>query len=290
MSISIYGLNNSYMSGDMVCCSVKLSLSGTMKCFVSTPILCKVSLIKRTVFTSHSGTSVYTKTFLPSNCNKFVRDVVISELEINDVVKGKEVKFRIPPDSQSSSIKNVGSGSTRRIIYGILAKVNTSDTVIEKFTEFYNDFPLPIGIPMYFSSVLREDGSHDKRISLMYDSNTSSFTPGELVNLNVSVINKTSFRITSIKVSISHVKSDINVSCKKYTINVVPYDPLHNDSEEYQQMRSSLCGYSKNRNSFTLKMCKYPFGGDGDRIVTLKFIVSFGFNSTWSLIDTVNLE
>lgn len=286
MSISIDGLKDSYMSGDMVCCSVKLSISGATRCFVTKPIVCNVYLIKRTIFTLHYGTS----TFRPSICNKMVRDLVISGSDINDSIKGGEVKLRIPPDSQSSSIASVGSGSTRRIIYGILAKVNTSyNTVIEHFRDFYMDFHAPSEIPMYFSHVLRGDGSSDKRISLMYDVNTSSFTPGEMVNLKVCLVNKTSFRITSIKVLISHIKSDINVACKKYSINLCPYDALLNDSEEYVLMRNKLCD-KNNINSFSLRMCKYPFSGDEDRIVTLKFIVSFGFNSTWSLVDTVNVE
>jgi len=288
MSISIDGVNNSYVSGDMVCCNVRLNIPSRMGCFVNKSMECKIYLIKRTIITSHSGTSVYKKNSIPKSCNKFVRDVIISSLTIDDICKNKsnDVKFRIPTDSQSSSIVNMGGESTRRILYGILAKVNNSNNmVIEKFQEFHNDFPLPFGTPMYFSSVLRDDNHLDKRISLMYDSNTSSFTPGEIVELNVSIVNKTSFRITSVKVSISHVDSNVSVSCKKYAINTVPYDPLIANYEEYSTMRND---YSSNL--FSMKMCKSPNNVKGDRIVTLKFLVSFGFHSTWSLVDTVNVE
>ena len=276
-----------YTSGNTVRCNIDISRGLVFK-DKSEVTSIDISLSKRIIKKVNNGTHLGMGT--DANGNSYSYTYHTYDTTSNDTIvcrgvsTGMGVKthiFQIPVDTSNSSsvtyLPDPTSGTllgqiNLDISYGVLVKVKMLKDGEEKelveFGQFVNKMVTPGSKPIYVHKFFSD-------FSLMYKSNTSTFSPGEVVNLNVVVMNKTKKSMTSLKTSITGgLGNDFRVSSKKlFFLKTLPFRMNMSQEEEFSYMK----------NHFHSKCMKYNFKlpetlyGEKDREINVDFIFN-GYN------------
>lgn len=290
MQIYISGLKKVYTSGDIVKCKIDISRGLFLK---DKSEICSIdiSLAKRirkdvntgtypgTGYNSDGSSYSYTYHTYDTTYDHTVlcKDLTTGMGELGKNEYNKTPRFEIPIDTANSSIVSYLPDPTsgtllgqikRETSYGVLVKVkmlkNGKEKELVEFSKFENKMVIPESKPKYVHKFFSD-------FSLMYKSNTSTFSPGEDVDLKVVVINKTK-SINSLKTSITGgLGNDFIVSEKKsFFLKTLPFKMNMSQEEEYSYMKKHF--YSKCMNfKFYLPSTLY---GEKDREINVDFILN----------------
>jgi len=266
MKISISGLKKVYTSGDFVDCHVDILRKNSLfKSDNSEIISIDISLTKRLQTDTRTGYGTGTATGLDGSTYTYTYPVY--KYDYNDIVVcrdmngtreldkheyRKNLKFKIPVDASNSSFLVSESGDYQKHTkYGVLVKVkvlqNGKENELENFSMFDNRVIIPDHdcVPMYFES--------NSDFSILFKSNTSTYTPGQVLILKAVVMNKGVTSFSSLKMSfktetygrvqsqrILGATNEKSTKMLKRMFKVVPRKSFVSVQQEYDYMKHHL--------------------------------------------------
>ena len=295
--VFISGLKNKYTSGDIVSCKINI-----VRVFDKDEIKSiDVSLIKTKTIRVKTGVLIYIApitfadgssslaSWVPEYKIKKIDTVIgrdLTDISLRENQYNKNPKFKIPPDESNSS--NCGCNPLiqdgdvdylrQEISYRISVKIKYinkkgHEKVIEESRSFINKNIIKDSTPRYMH-VFEENN-----FSLMYKSNTSEFSPGESVKLDIVLINK-----ETKKSSLDCVIGDLFSSDFKLKKSLKSLKSIENKSlpkeEEYDYMKEFIDSGKCASIIFTMPKDMY---GEKDRAVC----VGFKLNNKYTIQDTI---
>lgn len=264
MKISISGLKKVYTSGDFVDCHVDILRKNSLfKSDNSEIISIDISLTKRLQTDTRTGYGIGTATDM--NGNTYTYTYPIYKYDYNDIVVcrdmngtraldkheyRKNLKFKIPDDaSNSSSLISESGDYQKHTKYGVLVKVkvlqNGEENELEKFSLFDNRMIIPdhdCDDCVYFEST--------SDLSILLKSNTSTYTPGQVLILKAVVMNKGVTSFSSLKMSFKtetygrvqsqRILAETNNMSKRMSFKVVPRKSFVSVQQEHDYLKHHL--------------------------------------------------
>ena len=197
-AVSISGIKKSYFTGELVEC--KLNVPSTINVNDISIYLLKIERIK--VITdriqSNDGFMNYHNLY----------DIEKDEETLGHTVcdNSKTFQLRIPYDAVNSSVSGLyENGYFNDVRYAIIVRCYINESLFEKYVYFnvYNSTPFPFSHGILFPKM-----DFGKKSTIMVKSNSSNFLPGEIINCDIAIVNKTSIPIFKLNV-IHHQLEDL---------------------------------------------------------------------------------
>jgi len=207
-AVSISGIKKSYFTGELVEC--KLNVPSTINVNDISISLLKIERIK--VITdriqSNDGFMNYHNLYDIEKDEETLGHTVCDNSNI--------IQLRIPYDAVNSSVSGLyENGYFNDVRYAIIVRCYMNESLFEKYVYFnvYNSIPFP-----FSHGILFPEMDFGKKTTIMVKSDSSSFLPGETINCDVAIVNKTSipiFKLNVIYHQLENLKRGMAYSVKK---------------------------------------------------------------------------
>jgi len=196
MKVSIKLLQSSYSPGELVKCKFKVKINNKYTILNSEIYLVKIERINVVtdifIGRDYKGINFYNLYDLEYN------EQIVSEIG-HYIDESKLMEFRLPCDSVNSSVSGLFHGFYNDVRYAIKAVIKYNKNGIEKNIEKLSFFKVYRSV--YDSqSILLPIMNFKNKASILIKSSSISYLPGEIVNCEVSITNKTNLPIIRMKI------------------------------------------------------------------------------------------